>query len=186
MLPTSSDSNTLASLRATAIALWGVGGIALLLVQALIRLTPLAAEPLLDGSLTGFQMALYAGCVVAMAYAEGYRGFQLKFVPRVVSRAFHLGTQPGSLLRVLLAPAFSMSLFHAKRRTFITSWVLLVLMTVLVVTVKAMPQPWRGIIDGGVVVGLTWGLVALLAETWRSIVAGPRPPTDLPAGEAAG
>ena len=42
----------------------------------------------------------------------------------------------------------------------------------LVVVVRDFDQPWRGIVDGGVVVGLTWGLVALLFELGRAIVRG--------------
>ena len=32
----------------------------------------------------------------------------------------------------------------------------------LILLVGLLEQPWRGIVDAGVVVGLTWGLVSLL------------------------
>jgi hypothetical protein len=34
----------------------------------------------------------------------------------------------------------------------------------LVLLVGMLPQPWRGIVDAGVVVGLGWGIVALAVE----------------------
>ncbi len=33
---------------------------------------------------------------------------------------------------------------------------------VLILLVRLLPQPWRGILDAGVIVGLVWGFVALL------------------------
>jgi F0F1-type ATP synthase membrane subunit a len=33
---------------------------------------------------------------------------------------------------------------------------------VLVLLVRAVPQPWRGIIDLGVVVGLAWGIISIV------------------------
>ena len=61
----------------------------------------------------------------------------------------------------MLGPAFCMGLFHARRRTMIVSWMLPVVVVCLVVFVRQLAQPWRGIIDAGVVVGLAIGLVSL-------------------------
>jgi len=145
-------------------AVWGLGAIALLLIQALWRLTPLAVEPLRSRQLTLAQAALYAAWVAVNAYAEGYRGFQKQFVPRCAARARALAKAP-TLLRALLAPAYCMSLFAAPRRRMIVSWTLLIAITMLVIIVKKLAQPWRGIIDGGVVVGLSWGLFALVIRS---------------------
>ena len=41
------------------------------------------------------------------------------------------------------------------------SWFMVFAIFVLVVIVRALPQPWRGIVDGGVVVGLLWGVVVM-------------------------
>ena len=101
-----------------AIAFWGVGGVILLVGQAIWRLMPLAIEPLLDGSMSSWQLGIYVGWTLFNAYAEGYRGFQRSFSPRVVGRAFHLARHPRPLF-VLFAPAFCMALFHAKRKNLI-------------------------------------------------------------------
>ncbi len=44
--------------------------------------------------------------------------------------------------------------------------------------VRALAQPWRGIVDAGVVVGLTWGCVAILVFWARSLLG--RPPEIAP------
>jgi len=146
------------------IALWGIAGVLLLLAQAITRLTPLALEPVLDGSLGPLEWTLYGGWVALNAYAEGYRGFQKGFAPRVVARALYAGRHPQPL-RVVLAPLFCMGLFGATRRRLIASWVILLMVVTLVTAMRFVPQPWRGIVDGGVVVGLVWGGVAIIAFT---------------------
>ena len=42
----------------------------------------------------------------------------------------------------------------------------------LILAVSRLDQPWRGIIDAGVVVGLAWGLMTLWIFTARAF--GPR------------
>jgi hypothetical protein len=165
-----------------AIVIWGVGGVIALLAQALVKLTPFALEPLAIGSLSLGQGALYAGWIVTNAYMEGYRGFQKRFTPRVVSRAFHLATRPRpSVGHVVLAPLFVMSLLHASRRGLVTAWGLVLGITAVVAVVRHLPQPWRGIVDGGVVVGLTWGAASLLVHLVATARAGrAAPPPDLP------
>jgi hypothetical protein len=158
---------------AVLIATWGIGGVLLLLCRALVRLTPFALEPLRDGSLTWWQTLLYAAWVGLNAWAEGYRAFQGRFSPRVVARALHLGRNPRPWL-VVLAPAYCMSLLDARRRDLIASWLVVAGIAVLVVAIRHVPQPWRGMIDGGVVVGLAWGVVATAALFVRALG---KPPT---------
>lgn len=148
------------TLREKLIATFAIAWIFWILGSALRRIVPLAVQPWLDGSMSTGQKALYLAFAVFNAYAEGYRGFQLRYCPRVVGRAVHLGANPKPLHLVLALP-FVMSLFHAQRRQRITSWVLIVGLTLLIAWVKTIPQPWRGIIDGGVVIGLGWGLVSV-------------------------
>lgn len=145
------------------IAVWGVGGILLLLGQAVWRLTPLALEPLSPNILTPTQAFIYIIWAAANAFLEGYRGFQRGFCPRVVTRAIALSKNP-TPLRVLLAPPYCMGLFSAPRRRMIVSWSVTVGIVMLIVIVRHSSQPWRGIIDGGVVIGLAWGMAALLWE----------------------
>ena len=162
------------------VATWGVIGVALLLTQAVVRLTPIAIEPLRTGALTAFQAALYAAWVAISLYSEGYRGFQKGFVPRTVARAFYLAKMQRTWL-AFAAPLFCMGLVHARPRRLITSWSIVLLITCAVITVRRLPPPWRGIVDGGVVVGLLYGLVSLAIAFTRALRGTvPSHPLDLP------
>jgi hypothetical protein len=161
-------------------ATWGVLGVGLLLMQAVVRLTPVALEPLVQGGLTTGQAMVYAAWVVTSLYAEGYRGFQKAFVPRTVARAFHLA-RTGRPLLMALAPVYCMGLIHATRRRMITSWTIVLAIALAVVFVRRLPAPWRGVVDGGVVAGLLYGVVALALEFRRALRgAVPAYPLDLP------
>ena len=151
------------------IASWGIVGVIALVARALISLTPLALEPILAGQLGPWHWAVLTGWVVTNAYAEGLVGFHRKFSPRTVDRALYLGRNP-SFGRVLLGPAFCMGLFHATKRTKIVSWTLLLVIIVLVVFMRQLAQPWRGIIDAGVVVGLAIGLASLFWLFVRAVL----------------
>lgn len=107
------------------------------------------------------------GNTLFMAYSEGYKGFQLGFAPRIAARARHLVDHP-RLLHVLLAPLFCMGYFHTTRRRLISVYVLTVCIVILVFLFHQLSQPWRGILDAGVVVGLSWGICSLL---WFSVKA---------------
>jgi len=161
---------------------WGLLGVIVLVAQPLARLTPMALEAI-RGGLTTMQWGLLVGWVLLNAHAEGYRGFHRRFSPRVVARAQYLGANPRPL-RVLLAPLFCMSLFHASRRGVIVARILVVAIVLLVVTVRQLPQPWRGIVDAGVVVGLGLGLLSILYYLVRMLAGHDSPvPPDLPEGE---
>jgi hypothetical protein len=160
---------------------WGLAGTALLLLEGVVRLAG-QVRALAFEQLTLIQsLALVSWCLV-MAVAEGYRGFQLHFVPRVVARSWYLGGAPRPW-HVALAPLFCMGLLHASKRRLVGAWGLLAGIIALVLWVRTLSQPWRGIVDAGVVVGLSWGLVALLVETVRAVRRGPpRVALDLPVG----
>jgi hypothetical protein len=164
-------------------ATWGVLGAAALLLNAVVRLTPVALEAFAAHPLHAGHWTLAAGGIVFMAYFEGYRGFQRGFSPRVVVRALHLALHPRPL-HVLLAPLFCMGLIHASRRRLLSSWILLVSIVAIVLLVRVLPQPYRGLVDAGVVVGLAWGLVALVGFAWAALAGSPpRVSAELPGVE---
>ena len=98
--------------------------------------------------------------VIYMAYAEGYKGFHLGFAPRVVVRARYLADNPRPL-HVLLAPLFCMGYIYATRKRQILSFALTTMIICFVLIARSMPQPWRGIVDAGVVVGLGLGVLSI-------------------------
>ncbi len=150
-------------------AIWGLAGVLLLLGSAIYRLTPLAMDALSYNFLWYHWLALIV-VVFFMAYVEGYRAFQQAFSPRVAARARYLRDHP-SVAHALLAPLFCMAYFHAQRRRQITSISVTLGIIVLVILVRLLSQPWRGIIDGGVVVGLAWGLVSLVVFAYQALTA---------------
>jgi hypothetical protein len=141
-------------------ALWGMSGVLLLLGSAVYRLAPLAADAF-SCDLLWYHWVSLLLVVVFMAYAEGYVGFQQRFSPRVAARARYLRDHP-RIAFIIFAPFFCMGYFHATRRRRITSVSLTVGIIALILLVRLLPQPWRGIIDAGVVIGLAWGILSLL------------------------
>ena len=147
---------------------WAVVGVSALLLRAVIGLSPRAREAIESG-LSIWQWIALVGFALFMLLAEGYRGFQKKFSPRTAARVKYLRDHP-TLLRVLLAPIFSMGFFHANRKTKLTAYILTTGIIILVVTVTFFcPDPWRGIIDFGVVLGLSWGLVSFWIFTIKAL-----------------
>lgn len=162
------------------VLLWALLGVMGLLLQAVVRLLPTALEPIVSGQLSWWQAVLLTLWVAFNAYAEGYRGFQKGFSPRVVARALYLATHPKPL-HVILGPLFSMGLIHASPKRLRTSWILVLSIVAVVLVVRHAPQPWRGMIDAGVVVGLLWGMAAIgleLGRSWQrgSLLADPELP----------
>lgn len=146
---------------------WGLLGLFGLLVEAIVRLTPLALEPVREG-MTLWAWGGYLGFVAFNAYAEGFRGFQRAFSPRVAVRAQILLREP-STAQLWLAPFFLMGLYDATRKRLLINWGLCAAIVVLVLLVRGAPQPLRGIIDAGVIAGLAWGSVATVICLGRAL-----------------
>lgn len=150
-------------------ATWGVLGVSALLGSAMLRLWPLVREAV-EGwrSDAGFWVAVTAS-LVFFGYAEGYRAFQRQLAPRVVARALTL-VERATVLRAVFAPFFCMGYFGATRRRLITSWAVSLGIVALVAAMKLVPQPWRGVVDLGVVFALGWGVLAVLAHFAAAVV----------------
>lgn len=138
---------------------FGVTTVVGMLAFAIVRLFPHAARLREFDLSTGMLVAL-AGWVLFMAYAEGYRGFHLKFSPRVVARAYHLG-RVGRPIDVVFALPFCLALYHTTKRQRIVSTVFLLFLVGLITMVRFLPPLWRGIVDAGVVVGLSIGILSI-------------------------
>ena len=140
---------------------WGVLGVIMLIINALQRLLPVALQPILQKDLTSQQSVIYILFMLYMIYVEGYKAFHLKFSPLVVSRALHLSENP-TILNCLLAGPYCMGLFGATKKRMIVSWGVTIGVFGLVKIVKLLPYPWRSIVDGGVVCGLTFGTLSMI------------------------
>ncbi len=140
-------------------AIWGITGVSMLLAWAIVRLTPQVME-VFTLQLQWYHWLALVVSVVFMAYSEGYRGFQKGFSPRVAARARHVQANPRGL-HVVLGPFFCSGYFHTTRRRKISVFIMTSMIVGLIAIVSRMEQPWRGIVDAGVVVGLGWGLISL-------------------------
>jgi hypothetical protein len=107
-----------------------------------------------------------------MTYAEGYKAFQTKFSPLIVRRAVDLNERR-TFLNIVLAGPYCMGLFGATKKRMIVSWSVSAGVLAVVHVVKKLPYPWRSIVDGGVVCGLTYGALSicwLYAKSFWGIV----------------
>lgn len=143
-------------------AYWGVVGVCLLLIIAVYRLAMIALDAF-TFSFYWYHWLLLVCNLGFMAYSEGYRGFQKNFSPRVAARARYLKFRADpNLLHIVFAPLFCMGYFYAVRRRLVTTYGLTISIIILILTFNYISQPWRGILDAGVVVGLTWGVISII------------------------
>lgn len=156
--------------RISPVAVWGIAGVVLLLFNGVRRVLPIALEPLYDlKSLTWWHLAFYGLSVVFNTYMEGYRGFHLRVAPRVVSRAHQLSAKSRPI-DVVLAPLYCSSFYGAPKRDLIARYILFFSIVGIIVAMHYVPQPWRGIVDAGVVVGLSIGCASIAWTYVRSLV----------------
>lgn len=150
-------------------ATWGVLGVVLFVSSAIVRLTPHAVYALTECSLHTVHWIFLILFSIFMAFSEGYRGFQKKFSPRIVARARYLSQYP-TMIRTIFAPVFCMGFFHATKKRMITSYIVTSLIIGMIIIVRQLPQPWRGLVDVGVVLGLGWGVLAIFIFALRCLL----------------
>ncbi len=146
---------------------WGLVGVALVLGYAIVRLARIGFDSFSYGY-EWYHWIILLASIVFMAYSEGYKGFQKSYSPRLAARIRYLRDNP-RLIYTVLSPLFGMGFFHTTRRRLIGTYVLLFMIVVFIIIAHQLPQPWRGILDLGVVVGLTWGLVSILVYSWLAL-----------------
>ena len=150
----------------TAGGVWAVVGLIGLLGWAIFRLARISIAAF-DHPFAWYHWAALLAIIPLMAWSEGVRGFQLRFSPRVAERSVSIRANP-TLARVALAPLFAAGYFGGDRRERLGVYFGTLGILVLIFLVHRLAQPWRGILDAGVVVGLSWGTIATLALTVRA------------------
>ena len=150
-------------------AIWAVTGVAGILAWAIFRLSGIALGAL-EVPFAWYHWVAIGAFVPFMAWSEGLRGFQRRFSPRVAERAMLIRAAP-TAARVIFAPLFAAGFFGGSRREQLGACLGTIAIIALVILVHRLDQPWRGILDAGVVTGLAWGVVATLtlsARAWRT------------------
>lgn len=171
----SQSSSALEKTFKTLTSFWATSGVVYILMKAVKRVLPIAMEPFQNGvgaPLTTFQLGAYIVTCLYFAYVEGYKGFQLKFAPLVVTRSFTIQPKLSSIHHTLFAPFYAMGLFHATKKRKIISWSVSIGVAGIVALVKKFPYPWRNIVDAGVVVGLSWGTLCIVAGYVKALLKG--------------
>lgn len=143
------------------VAVWGVGGVLVILLSSTWRLAGRSAG-LENFELGTVHYVFEALWIAFMLYTEAWRGFHKQFSPRVVQRALDLPRRP---LLILGAPLVCMGLFYATTKRLIISRGLIVGIVALVLLVRQLPEPWRELVDLGVTIGLGVGTLSLF---WRA------------------
>lgn len=165
--------------RSQLVQAWGVFGVVAYLSYGVAKVVPIVLDGL--GAIEEvWQWALLAVTLLFFAYVEGYRGFQLGFSPRVVSRAWVVSeeTSEAPVWHKVLAPAFCIGYFHGTKRRVITSWAVTTVIFAVVIGVKQLDNPYRAIIDAGVIVGLMWGILSIIVLYIASLQSQKPPEYD--------
>ncbi|HKP60227.1 MAG TPA: hypothetical protein VJV78_26060 [Polyangiales bacterium] len=147
-----------------AAGVFGIFVVGVTFVEAIYRLG-VRAHTTLHGELDARETWLLGASVALFAYAEGYRALHGRFVPHVVARAAQLSAAPQSLRGWLIAPLYVLCLVQAHRSSQRRAWLSVILIVLAVLIVRALPEPWRGIIDAGVAAALSIGLASLVFAT---------------------
>lgn len=137
-----------------------MAGIVVLFIEAAWRLAVRGVITIRAG-LEPFEWLILIVLTIAFIHGEGVRALQRRWIPGVYRRIAALRDEKSVLYR-LLAPLYAMSLIGATRSTLVRAWRGVVLIVAAVFIVRALPEPWRGIIDLGVASALAWGTVVLL------------------------
>jgi hypothetical protein len=143
----------------------------MLLGFAIFRLATPATETF-SHPLRLYHWLVLAVVLVFFTYLKGYRAFQRRLSRRVVERALSLKDDPG-IARVILAPAYCMGFFGVDSRMQRAMVGLTAGMICFVFIIRLIPQPWRGIVDLGLVLAFAWGFTATLVRVLKYAAGGP-------------
>lgn len=167
--------------RSLFVQVWGAFGVVAYLGYGVNKVIPIVQDGL-SSIEAPWQSALLVATLFFFGYVEGYKGFQKGFSPRVVSRAWVVAEESNAapLWHKILAPAFCIGYFHGTKKRVITSWAVTIAIFLVVIGVKQLANPYRAIIDAGVVVGLVWGILSIIALFVQSLQKN-RPPEFDPA-----
>ena len=141
-------------------------GVAALFVDATFQLGRRGIATMRAG-LEPLEWLAFALLVVAFVYGEGVRALARRWVPATIDRAFRLGAD-SPLTHKLLAPLYAMTLIGAPRPALARAWVGVLLIVLAVLVVRALPEPWRGIVDFAVAGALAVGLTAIVVRSLRA------------------
>ncbi|HTQ03279.1 MAG TPA: hypothetical protein VMI54_05460 [Polyangiaceae bacterium] len=153
--------------------LWSSGVVLLTLADGAYR-TGLRALYTVERGLTRGEWLALAASVVLFTFGEGHAVLARRFAPAVVARAFS-STAPNGRAALVLGPLHALALARVTWREALRNWAVLAVIAGAIHAVRALPEPWRGVVDAGVFAALLWGSLALVAVAGRAALAKARP-----------
>jgi len=146
--------------------IWAIFGLLALLGFACWRLSAYTIDSF-SMPLNWMHWVVFVAWTIFMAHGEGYKGFQKKFSPRFAARCKYL-SHSTTTLQLILAPLFCMAYFHAPKKRVIATFALTIMIIIFIFAFRLIPQPWKGLLDFGVVFGLAWGAVSTLYYCFKA------------------
>ena len=140
-------------------------GVVAVFIEAIVQLGRRGIATMRAG-LEPIEWIVLAVLLIAFVYGEGVRALARRWVPGVLARTRELGPASRAIDRVL-APLYVMSLTGAPARVLARAWIGVALIVAAVLIVRALPEPWRGIVDLSVATALLVGLVAIVRGVRR-------------------
>lgn len=149
------------SRRTVALAGWSILAIGLAFAEAIARLGARALAGV-RGGLSPAEWVALAASVLLFTWFEGYRSLHRRWVPAAVRRSFEVAARTAGVLGWLAAPLKALGLAGGTRRELVRAWTGVGMITLAVLLVRALPMPWRAIVDAGVSSALLLGLCSLV------------------------
>ncbi|MDH3270127.1 MAG: hypothetical protein OEN56_02270 [Gemmatimonadota bacterium] len=115
----------------------------------------------IQAGLSPFEWFGLVAVTTAFVYGEGVRALGRRWVPDVIDRARRLRSDPSRLMR-LSGPLYGLRLVGRDRVALFWGWFTTVAIVVAVFVVRALPEPWRGIVDFAVAGALMWALIVIV------------------------
>ena len=143
------------------IFIYSIGGVIAIFSSAIYRLYPHVKKSM-SYEFSTLNWIVLAAYLIVMIVGKGYFALHRGFVPRVVNRSEQI-IENGKLIDKILAPLYCMGFFKAPRKRMIISYVMIFFIVSFIVSASKIAQPWRGIIDLGVIIGLSLGILSLLS-----------------------
>lgn len=139
--------------------------LSLMLLRSILRLYPHTLPPLTSATPTTY--FLYATSILMFLYSESYKGFHLKFNQTYLTRSHRL---PSFWRLPLLNILYSGGWVQSSLKRKITSWGVTFGVAILIVISKKLNPLCRGVLDVGVVAGLSGAVVSLWGLWIKSFV----------------
>ena len=144
---------------------YGVTGVILIFLSAVFRLLPYSLEAFGSG-LSLSQLIITILYLINIIVGKGYFAMHKGFSPRAVDRALE-AAEGNSITNKIFAPLYCIGFSRAPAKRLRVTYSIFFFVISFVILARFIPQPWRGILDFGPVVGLSIGILSAVYHSFR-------------------